>query len=142
MDHFVDIGDSHSQTDQDVTTVTGLVQLELDAADNDFFAELEEGYGHKTFQEWAQRGYTVDEAIAAFEADFRFGAHKLYYLAKVAKRATILLYANVDAADATKMFCAKVTDLGAVVREMAEKYGPDFTSIVIPQGGIVLPVTN
>ena len=107
-----------------------------------FFAELEEGYGHKTFHEWAQRGYTVDEAIAAFEADFRFGAHKLYYLAKVAKRATILLYANVDAADATKMFCAKVTDPAAVVREMAEKYGPDFTAIVIPQGGIVLPVTN
>ena len=107
-----------------------------------FFAELEEVYGHKTFHEWAQRGYTVDETIAAFEADFRFGAHKLYYLAKVAKRATILLYANVDAADATKMFCTKVTDLGAVVREMAEKYGPDFTSIVIPQGGIVLPVTN
>ena len=107
-----------------------------------FFAELEEGYGHKTFHEWAQRGYTVDETIAAFEADFRFGAHKLYYLAKVAKRATILLYANVDAADATKMFCAKVTDPAAVVREMAEKYGPDFTAIVIPQGGIVLPVTN
>ncbi len=107
-----------------------------------FFAELEEGYGHKTFYEWAQRGYTVDETIAAFEADFRFGAHKLYYLAKVAKRATILLYANVDEADATKMFCAKVTDPAAVVREMAEKYGPDFTAIVIPQGGIVLPVTN
>ena len=42
----------------------------------------------------------------------------------------------------SKMFCAKVTDPAAVVREMAEKYGPDFTAIVIPQGGIVLPVTN
>lgn len=107
-----------------------------------FFAELEEGYGHKTFHEWAQRGYTVDETIDAFEADFRFGAHKLYYLAKVAKRATILLYAGVSAEDATKMFCAKVTNPAAVVREMAEKYGPDFTAMVIPQGGIVLPVTN
>ena len=42
VDHLVDIGDGDGQTDQDVATVAGLVQLELDAANDDFLAEIEE----------------------------------------------------------------------------------------------------
>ena len=42
MDHLVDIGHGDGQTDQDVAPVAGLVQLELDAANDDFLAEVEE----------------------------------------------------------------------------------------------------
>ncbi len=43
VDDLVDIGDSHGQTDQHVAAVAGLGQFELDAADDHFLAELEEG---------------------------------------------------------------------------------------------------
>ena len=42
-DHFIDVDDSNGETDQHVTAVAGLVQLELGAADDHLFAEGEEG---------------------------------------------------------------------------------------------------
>ena len=105
-----------------------------------FFAELAEGYGHKVFEEWAGRRLGVDGAIEAFEADFRFGAHKLYYLAKLAKECSILLYSRSGAEDSERMFCEKVRSLDDILPALTKKYGQDFTSYVIPQGGIVLPM--
>ena len=104
-----------------------------------FFAELAEGYGHKVFEEWARRGMTHDEVIAAFTADFRFGAHKLFYLAQLAKECTILLYSRAGEEDSRLMFCEKC-DLTDTLPSLVRKYGEDFTSYVIPQAGIVLPV--
>lgn len=107
-----------------------------------FFAELAEGYGHKVFEEWAKRRLGIDGAIAAFEADFRFGAHKLYYLARLAKECTILLYSRSGREDSELMFCEKAESLADILPSLAEKYGEDFTSYVIPQGGIVLPMED
>lgn len=104
-----------------------------------FFAELAEGYGHKVFEEWALRGLTPEGAIKAFEADFRFGAHKLYYLAKLAIEASVLLYSNSNGEDSRRMFCEKVSAPEEILPILVERYGEDFTSYVIPQGGIVLP---
>ena len=107
-----------------------------------FFAELAEGYGHKVFEEWAKRRLGMDGAIEAFEADFRFGAHKLYYLARLAKECTILLYSRSGREDSELMFCEKAESLADILPSLAEKYGENFTSYVIPQGGIVLPMED
>lgn len=105
-----------------------------------FFAELAEGYGHKVFEEWAARRLTVDGAIKAFEEDFRFGAHKLYYLARLARECSVLLYSRASKEDSGLMFCEKIEAPEDILPALVEKYGPDFTSYVIPQGGIVLPM--
>lgn len=105
-----------------------------------FFAELAEGYGHKTFEEWAKRRMGVGGVLEAFEAEFQFGAHKLYYLAKLAKECSILLYSRSNTEESGLMFCKKTENLGEILPFLVEKYGPDFTSYIIPQGGIVLPV--
>jgi len=105
-----------------------------------FFSELSEGYGHKVFEEWAKRRLGMDGAIPAFEADFRFGAHKLYYLAKLAKECTILLYSKSSREDSGLMFCEKIESVDEILPGLREKYGPGFTSYIIPQGGIVLPM--
>ena len=42
MDHLVNIGHRNGQTDQDVTAIARLGQLELGAANHDLFAELDE----------------------------------------------------------------------------------------------------
>jgi nickel-dependent lactate racemase len=105
-----------------------------------FFAELAEGYGHKVFEEWAKRRLGMDGAISAFEADFRFGAHKLYYLAKLAKECTIKLYSKSGREDSALMFCEKIESVDEILPGLREKYGSGFTSYIIPQGGIVLPM--
>lgn len=104
-----------------------------------FFAELVEGYGHKVFEEWARRRMTHDEVIARFMADFRFGAHKLFYLARLAKECRILLHSRADEEDSRLMFCEKC-DIDGLLPRLTKEYGDDFTSFVIPQAGIVLPV--
>jgi len=105
-----------------------------------FFAELAEGYGHKVFEEWAKRRLGMDGAISAFEADFRFGAHKLYYLAKLAKECTIKLYSKSGREDSGLMFCEKIESVDEILPGLRDKYGSGFTSYIIPQGGIVLPM--
>ena len=105
-----------------------------------FLAELEEGYGHKVFAEWAERDLTPEQVIGEFEADFRFGAHKLYYLARHALNFEMLLCSKMNERESRRMFCRKTGDLQRTVAELAGKYGSGFTSWVVPQGGIVLPV--
>ncbi len=105
-----------------------------------FFAELAEGYGHKVFEEWGKRRLGMDGAISSFEADFRFGAHKLYYLAKLAKECTIMLYSKSNREDSGLMFCEKIESVDEILPGLREKYGSGFTSYIIPQGGIVLPM--
>ena len=105
-----------------------------------FFAELEEGFGHKVFEAWAKKGYSPDGVIAAFEEDFQFGAHKLFYLAKLARECPILLYSRSGGEESRSMFCEKLNDPEEILPLLTEKYGPDFTAYIIPQGGIVLPV--
>ena len=107
-----------------------------------FFAELAEGYGHPVFEEWAKRDLGPDGAIAAFNADFRFGAHKVFYLASLAKECSVMLWSRSGAEDSRLMFCEKVEDFEEILTKLRKKYGEDFTSYVIPQGGIVLPVVE
>ncbi|MDR1875748.1 MAG: nickel-dependent lactate racemase, partial [Synergistaceae bacterium] len=102
-----------------------------------FFAELEEGYGHKVFAEWAEHGWTPERTMREFEAEFRFGAHKLYYLATHARDFDMFLCSKMNERESRLMFCEKT---GPEVTPLLQKrFGPDFTAWVIPQGGIVLP---
>ena len=104
-----------------------------------FLAELEEGYGHKTFAEWAERDWTPERVMAEFEAEFRFGAHKLYYLASHAREFDMFLYSKMNAAESKRMFCEKLDSLSSVKELLQKRFGEDFTAWIIPQGGIVLP---
>jgi len=103
-----------------------------------FFAELEEGYGHKVFAEWAESGRTPEGVVSDFEAEFRFGAHKLYYLAQHALNFDMYLHSQMDGEKTGRMFCKKFEPSEAL-DILLKRFGPDFTAWVIPQGGIVLP---
>ena len=104
-----------------------------------FLAELEEGYGHKVFAEWAERDRTPAEVTRDFEAEFRFGAHKLYYLAQHAMNFEMLLYSRMSALESRRMFCRKIEDLQGAITYLRQKHGNGFSAWVLPQGGIVLP---
>ncbi|GHS89500.1 transcriptional regulator [Synergistales bacterium] len=106
-----------------------------------FFAELEEGYGHKVFAEWAESGRTAAEVFRDFEAEFRFGAHKLYYMATHARDFDMYLHSAVDEDKTRKMFCKKFSppDITSLLKGFEERFGADYKILVIPQGGIVLP---
>lgn len=103
-------------------------------------AELSEGYGHPVFQQWAEKDLSLEQVISAFNEHFLFGLHKLFYLAKLRQQKKILLYSSVSAQDSRRMFCDKVENLREILPYLTTQYGPNFTSYVIPQAGIVLPL--
>jgi nickel-dependent lactate racemase len=104
------------------------------------FAELAEGYGHPVFEAWAKKGLTPEEVIPAFEAEFCFGGHKLFYLGKLAQRLHILLCSSLSEEVTRSMYCEKTASPEAALQEVRRRLGGDFKAYVIPQGGIVLPV--
>lgn len=105
-----------------------------------FFAELIEGYGHPVFKEWAEKEMPPHETIRTFEKNFRFGAHKMYYLAKLAQKCDIFLFSSADTKDSVKMYSHKIHSVEEIIPLLTRKYGESFSSWIIPQGGIVLPV--
>ncbi|MCF7936491.1 MAG: nickel-dependent lactate racemase [Synergistales bacterium] len=107
-----------------------------------FAAELGEGYGHPVFTEWARRGMTAEETEAAFRADFQFGAHKLYFLGRIARQADILLLSQLDERETAAIFMRKAETPEEAMAFVADKHGDDYTAYVIPQGGIVLPLVD
>ncbi|MDR2174512.1 MAG: nickel-dependent lactate racemase [Synergistaceae bacterium] len=104
-----------------------------------FFAELEEGYGHKVFAEWAERGWTKERVMSEFEAEFRFGAHKLYYMAAHARDFDMYLRSAMGERESRLMFCEKFGGPADIVPALQKRFGENFTAWIIPQGGIVLP---
>jgi nickel-dependent lactate racemase len=97
-----------------------------------FFAELEEGYGHKVFAEWAESGRTISDVARDFEAEFRFGAHKLYYLAQHAKDFEMYLCSQMDDEKTRHMFCRKFEPKEGL-KILEQRFGPEFTAWIIPQ---------
>ncbi|MDR1742072.1 MAG: nickel-dependent lactate racemase [Synergistaceae bacterium] len=103
-----------------------------------FLAALEEGFGHKVFAEWAERGWTPSKVREEFEKKFTFGAHKLYYLADHALNFKMYLVSEMNQEQSRLMFCEKIAP-GAVLQTLKAKLGNAFQVYIIPQGGIVLP---
>ena len=73
-----------------------------------------------------------------FEAEFRFGAHKLYYLAQHALDFDMYLHSSMDEERTGRMFCKKF-EPSKGLDILRKRFGPDFKAWIIPQGGIVLP---
>ncbi len=106
------------------------------------FAELAEGYGHKMYQEWAEKGLSSLEVEKAMAEGVVFGAHKLFFLGRLSRRFSLYLYSSQDEEFARKSYFTPVHSLETLLTHLEEKHGSDYTSYVIPQGGIVLPLTK
>lgn len=103
------------------------------------FAECGEGLGHPVFAEWAARGLSEQQVTELIKAEFRFGGHKLFFLAQLAKRVRLILYTSLDEKNCKNVFCSKVSSLERLFESFYGRYGRNFKVFAIPQGGIVLP---
>ncbi len=106
------------------------------------FAELEEGYGHPVYEEWAKKNLSALEVEEAMTEGIVFGAHKLFFLGRLSRHFSLHLYSSQDEAFAKKSFFSPVESLETLLPLLEKKHGPNYRSYVIPQGGIVLPLTK
>jgi len=103
------------------------------------FAECPEQYGSETFREWAETGMTAEAVIERFEKGFQLGAHKLYYLARMSRRINLFLVSSLSEEVSAKIFCRKIHNWDEGLQVLEVIHGRDFSPLVIPQAGMVLP---
>jgi nickel-dependent lactate racemase len=104
------------------------------------FADCEEGLGHPVFAETATQGLSYDELRDNLQKTFRFGVHKLFYLARLARRVRLVLFSSLDEATTERIFCTKGSDPSRLWQSFTDTYGENWQAYVIPQAGMVLPI--
>ena len=96
-------------------------------------AELRDGFGEDTFEEWLLNCESVNEIISRIEKNFVLGGHKAAAIAKIVKEHEVLLYSSMEDDTVKKAFFTPLRDLKDL------SYG-DFESIyIIPFGNQTLP---
>ena len=69
--------------------------------------------------------------------------HSAYFMARNLSHAEILLFTEMDEKTATRLHFRKMSSLTEIERFVSEKYGPDYTVYVIPNGSqILVEVSN
>lgn len=103
-------------------------------------ARCEEGYGEPVFQEWMQRGWEPERIMRELKQHFVMGGHKAYGFAKVAAQKHCLLLSDFSPVDSACLFARKVPSLQAAVDAALARHGAAAHWVVMPEGGVSLPV--
>ena len=104
-------------------------------------AECPEGLGEPVFEEY-MTGFPLDEIIERIRARFVVGGHKAAAIARVLKKADVLL---VSAMDGELVRRCKVSPFARVQDALTaafKKHGPNASIIVMPYGGSTVPLLN
>jgi len=84
------------------------------------FAQCQEGWGSKTFQEWMKEAKNPKEIIKRIKGKFIIGAHKAFLLAKEVQWAKVYLYSEMDPSEVKDAFLHPLSNLKEV-DELLEK---------------------
>ncbi len=104
-------------------------------------AACPDGIGHPVFEDWIRRCETPEDVFKVFaEEGFKLGGHKAVYLAKDLARAEIYLLSEMDDALVERFFLRPIHDPSAILDLARDRFGSDFSAIVIPHAGDTFPV--
>ncbi len=104
-------------------------------------AACPDGIGHPVFEDWIRRCETPGDVFRVFaEEGFKLGGHKAIYLAKDLARAEIHLLSEMDDALVERFFLRPIHDPSAILNLARDRFGTDFSAIIIPHAGDTFPV--
>jgi nickel-dependent lactate racemase len=101
-------------------------------------AECPEGLGNATFEEWMV-GPSADDILARIQQDFVLGGHKAAAIARVQKKAAILLVSALPSELVSRMGMRPCADLNTALQVALDQMGPDANIIIMPEGAAVIP---
>jgi nickel-dependent lactate racemase len=102
-------------------------------------AECSEGYGEPTFKKWIEEASSPDDIIWRFNKKFILGGHKAYSIAKLTRKAEVILISSLPQNKARKLFFIPMKNLSQALNYVKDKYGEDFQAYILPSGNTVLP---
>ncbi|MFO7818954.1 MAG: nickel-dependent lactate racemase [Halanaerobacter sp.] len=104
-------------------------------------AECRDGLGEDTFEDWLNEAQKPEDNIERIKDKFILGGHKAFAISKVVLEKNFILLSEFSKVETEMMFAAKMDDLEEVLTEINKKYG-QYSSIVLPQGGLTVPIVR
>mgnify|MGYP006274172979 CR=1 FL=1 len=104
-------------------------------------AECRNGLGEETFEEWLDEADIPEDNIERIKDKFVLGGHKAFAISKVVTEKDVILLCEFSEEETENMFVEKRDSLNQVITEINQKYD-DYSSIVLPQGGVTVPVVR
>jgi len=102
-------------------------------------AECREGLGDETFERWLMEADSPDSAIGRLKENFTPGGHKAFAIARVAKRAQVILVSNLASNVARRAFMTPSNSIKEAMREAFNAQGRGASIILMPYAGSTLP---
>jgi nickel-dependent lactate racemase len=102
-------------------------------------AECRDGIGPTTFVHWLKRHDSAKEMERKLMKQFEFGAHKAFFLARLAEKADLLLVSSIPQKRLQGLFVKPMASLEEALKSACDKLGPKPLTYILPQGGLVFP---
>ncbi|MGI6789938.1 nickel-dependent lactate racemase [Aminivibrio sp.] len=103
-------------------------------------ADCPAGYGESVFEQWMNAATCPGDIVERIQTDFMMGGHKAFGIAKVAAEKTVYMVTSLDENLVKKLFFVKVPTIGEALRRIEAEKGSSLQYIVMPEGGLTVPV--
>ncbi|MEM3462073.1 MAG: transcriptional regulator, partial [Candidatus Bathyarchaeia archaeon] len=108
-------------------------------------AECPEGLGDETFEEWMMEATCPDDIIERLKGGFALGGHKAFAMARLAKRARIIVVSGsglrriISESLKGKGLLESAGSAEEALRAAFDEHGNDASVILMPYAGSTLP---
>ncbi len=103
-------------------------------------AECAEGFGSATFEHWMMTTSSLDEIRDRLSGQFILGAHKVFALSKIARRANIVIASSKFQTDSVVLkTCKKPQD---ALNDAWDRHGRDTSILLMPYAMNTLPTVS
>ena len=99
-----------------------------------------EGLGSKVFEEWMYAAREPEDLVSRLKKEFKLGGHKACAIALIMRYADINLISELDDECVRECFMEPYDCLEEAFKDAMEKYGENASVIVMPYGGVTLPI--
>lgn len=104
-------------------------------------AACRDGFGNETFFDWF-RYQNLDEFEAALRENYQINGQTAHATLAKARRFRVILVSEFSAEQTRKMGMEKAADLDSALDLVMPELAADAEIVVIPDGGMILPVIN
>ncbi len=106
-----------------------------------FIAACRDGFGYPTFFDWF-RYQDLDEFESALRKDYQINGQTAHAVLTKARRFRVILISELSAAETQQMGMEKAADLQSALDVVLPELESDAEIVVIPDGGVVLPMVG
>ena len=105
-------------------------------------AECREDLGEETFSSWLEAADNPEDNIERIKEKFELGGHKAFAISKSAKNKELIVISNLDKETTQSFYAKKMDTLNEALAYTEDKYNGNFEAIIMPQGGLTVPVVQ